>query len=192
VSKRLLAVIVVIAALSDAWSLLAQSKSSKPAAEQRAFYEDCMGGDKNRPCVFDHSVPLPKNVLDILRASKEARESRDALKDYDRDGFSQLFKAAVIHLGGPEETDYVVMGEFPMGGADAPWFWIVRSDQSLPKVIFFTFANGFEILKSISNGYPNIRSIAWTGCCRFTNLYQYNGQRYVLVHAYHRQNMPQP
>lgn len=170
----------------------AQSKGKKPAAEPTAFYEDCIDNDKDRPCLFDHPVHIPNKVLDALRATKEAREMRNELKDYDRDDFADLFKAVVIHLRGPNEIDYVLLSKFPMGGADAPWFWIVRHDQSHPKVIFFTFANGFEILKARNNGYPNIRSRAWTGCCIFTDIYQYNGQRYILAHKYEKENKLQP
>jgi hypothetical protein len=165
----------------------AQAKGKKPATEPTAFYEDCIDNDNGRPCLFDHPVPLPDSVVDALRATKEAKESQNKLKDYDREDFAQLFKAIKIHLSGPQELDYVVMGEFPMGGADAPWFWIVRFDQTQSKVIFFTFANGFELLKTRNNGYPDIRSNSWAGSVQYTNIYQYNGQRYILVHKYQKE-----
>jgi len=168
----------------------AKSKAKNTSAELTAFYEDCIEDDKDRPCLFDHPVPLPKNVLDALRATKEAKESQDRLKDYDRDDFAQLFKAVAIHLGGPKEIDYVVMGEFPMGGADAPWFWIVHSSPTPTKVIFFTFANGFEILRTQNNGYPNIRSNSWAGGIQYTNIYHYDGQRYILAHKYQKEIDP--
>jgi len=169
----------------------AQTKDKKPAAEPRAFYEDCFIDDKDRSCLFDHPVPLPDNVLDALRTTEEAKDMRFKLKDYDRDDFAALFKAVKIHLIAPNELDYVVMGEFPMGGADAPWFWIVRFDKTDPKIIFFTFANGFELLNTGHDGYPDIRSLAYAGGETYTEIYQYNGQRYVLVHRYHKEITPQ-
>jgi hypothetical protein len=129
-------------------------------------------------------------VLDALRATAEAEEMKDELKDLDREEFARLFKAVVIHLGGPKEIDYVVLGESPMGGADATWFWIVRYDQSHPKVIFFTFANGFEILSTRTNGYPNIHSAAFAGGVKYTNIYHYDGQRYILAHKYQKEIDP--
>jgi hypothetical protein len=169
----------------------AQSKSKKPAAEPTAF-EDCDDDDKDSSCLFDNPVPLPDNVLDALRATAEAKEMQNQLKDYDRDDFAYLFKAVVIHLGSPEEIDYVVMGEFPMGGADAPWFWIVRSDQTHPKVIFFTNSNGFALQKTRNNGYPNIQSDWCSAAECITRIYHYNGQRYILVHEYHKEINPEP
>lgn len=166
---------------------IAQTKDKKPAAEPRAFYEECGGG---RSCSFDNSVFIPNNVLDALRATEEAKSMHDALAKLNREEFAGLFKAVKIHLIPPNELDYVVMGEFPMGGADAPWFWIVRSDQNHPKVIFFTFANGFELLNSGHNGYPDIRSLAYAGGVTYTEVYQYNGQHYVLMHRYHKETTP--
>jgi len=169
---------------------IAQTKGNKPAAEPTAFYEDCDDNDKDRQCLFDHPVPLPGNVVDALRATEEARDMQDELKDYDQDDFAHLFKAVVIHLGNPEEINYVLLSEYPIGGADAPWFWIVRFDQAHPKVIFFTFANGFEILNAEHNRYPDIRSFAYAGGVTFTEVYQYNGQRYAPVHKYHKRTSP--
>lgn len=169
---------------------LAQTNGIKPTAEPRAFYEDCDHGDKDRPCLFDHPVTLPRHVLDALRATEEAKDMQDKLKSYDRRQFASLFKAVKIHLVGLSELDYVVMGEFPMGGADAPWFWIVRFDKTHPKVIFFTFANGFEILNAGHSGYPDIRSLAYAGGLTYTEIYQYNGQHYVLMHRYHKETPP--
>jgi hypothetical protein len=182
--------VMMICALFAAGIVTAQSKIKKSATEPTAFYEDCIDGDKDRPCLFDHPVPIPENVLGALRATKEAKEMQNELKGYNRDDFAHLFKAIVIHLGGPNEIDYVVMGEFPMGGADAPWFWIVRYDQTHPRVIFYTFAGGFRLLKTRNNEYPDIRSSAWTASDSYTNIYHYNGQRYILVHEYHKENIP--
>jgi hypothetical protein len=166
---------------------IAQTKDKKPAAEPRAFYEECGGG---RPCSFDNPVSIPNNVLDALRATEEARSMHDALARLNREEFAGLFKAIKIHLVSPSELDYVVMGEFPMGGADAPWFWIVRFDKASPKVIFFTFANSFELLNSGHSGYPDIRSLAYVGGVTYTEIYQYNGQHYVLMHRYHKETPP--
>ena len=176
---------VIICILFAARITTAQSNVRKPAAEPTVFYEDCdEDSGAERPCLFKDSVVIPDNVLNALRASDEAKSMQGELKDYDRDDFAQLFRAVVIHLGSSKETDYVLLSEFPLGGADAPWFWIVRSHQSHPKVIFFTFANGFQILKTRNNGYPDIRSNAYAGGVKYTNIYHYNGQQYALVHKY--------
>ena len=162
------------------------TKINKPNIEPKDFNEE---GDPN---IFENSVDIPGNVLDAIRATKEAKSMQDKLKDYDRDDFAQLFKAVVIHLGGPKETDYVLLSEFPMGGASAPWFWIVRYDQSHPKVIFFTNSNSFSLQETKNSGYPDIDSEWCSAASCITRIYQYNGQRYILVHEYHTENEPEP
>jgi hypothetical protein len=179
----------MICALFSAGLATAQSKDRKPAEGPTAFYEDC-GGDC--PCLFDHPVPLPDNVLDAILATKEAKSMQDQLRRLNREQIAGLFRAIEIHLGDRKELDYVVLSVQPLGGADAPWFWIVRFNQTHPKVIFYTFANGFEKLKSWSNGYPNLRSKAWAGSIQYTSIYHYNGRRYILVHKYQKENAPQP
>jgi hypothetical protein len=175
---------VIICALFASGIASSQSKVRKSAPEPTAFYEDCGDG---RSCVFDNPLPLPDSVLDALRETKEARSMQDELKGLNGEQFSHLFRAVKAHLVGPKETDYVVMGGFPMGGADAPWFWIVRFDQDHPRVIFFTFANGFELLSMRNNGYPNIRSRAFAGGTEYTNVYHYDGEQYLLVRRYQRE-----
>jgi hypothetical protein len=129
-------------------------------------------------------------VLDALRTSRDARSVQDDLKELNREQFARLFRAVKVHLCGPQELDYVVLSEFPMGGADAPWFWIVRFNRTKPKVIFFTFANEFQILKTANNGYPDIRSLAFAGGVTYTNIYHYDGERYRLVHKYQKETPP--
>lgn len=184
-SKALRVVCVVTCAIFVAQIALAQSRGKKPAAEPTVFNEN-NGAYEDGSDPFDDPVPLPDKVLDALRVSEAAKSVQDELKNMGRDEFAQLFTAVKIHLSGPKEIDYVVLGGFPMGGADAPWFWIVRFDQTHPKVLFFTFANGFEVLKTRNNGYPNIRSIAFAGGVAYTRIYHYNGQRYILARKYQK------
>jgi len=183
VKKTRRTVCVAVCALAAAGIATAQTKAKKLVAEPTAFYEDC---GEVVECLQD-PITLPANVLDALWATDEAKSMRGELRSLGRDGFSRLFKAVVIHLGSSKETDYVVLSEFPMGGVDAPWFWIVRMDQIQPKIIFFSFANGFELLKAKTNGYPNIRSLAFAGDVQYTNVYHYDGQRYVLVRKYQKE-----
>jgi len=79
-----------------------------------------------------------------------------------------------------------------MGGADAPWFWIVRSNPAPAKVIFFTNSNGFRLQGPKINGYPEIWSEWCSAALCITRIYQYNGQRYILAHEYHEENEPEP
>jgi hypothetical protein len=159
---------------------MAQSKTKKPVAEPTYFYEE----DTK---TFDNSVGIPGNVLDAIRATEEVKSMQNILKDYDPDNFAHLFKAVVVHLHGSKETDYVLLSEYPLSGADAPWFWIVRYDPIHPKVIFLALAGGFRLLKTRNYGYPDIRSDAWTASIEVKKIYHYNGQKYMLVHKYEKE-----
>lgn len=103
---------VIICALFASGIASSQSKVRKSAPEPTAFYEDCGDG---RSCVFDNPLPLPDSVLDALRETKEARSMQDELEGLNGEQFSHLFRTVKAHLVGPKETDYVVMGGFPMG-----------------------------------------------------------------------------
>jgi hypothetical protein len=167
----------------------AQTNGKKPAAEPTVFFdsEDNYGEE---PYPFDEPVPLPDNVLDALRATKEAQSMEDQLKNFNREDFAKLFTAIKIHLGGPKELDYVVFGAFPMSGADNTWYWIVRSNPTPAKVIFFTNSNRFLLSKTKNNGYPDIRSEWCSAAFCETRIYHYNGHRYILAHQYEKENKP--
>lgn len=182
-SKRII-VCLMICAVFAAGITVAQSTTKKPAPEPTAFSEE---GDQ-----FKSSVPIPDNVLDALHNNLDTDSMKYLLEHLDRDKFAQLFKAVVIHLRDTKEIDYVLLSEYPLSGADAPWFWIVRFDQAHPKIIFFALANDFDILNARTNGYPNIRSHGYTAGGIYTSIYHYNGQRYVSVHDYHKENNPEP
>lgn len=157
----------------------AQSSVRKGPEEPTSFSED--GSE------FSRSVTIPERILNVVRRSEEAKSVENSTKELNRNEFAQLFKAVVIHLRDLQETDYVLVSESPMGGADAPWFWIVRSDPVRPKLIFFAFANTLELLKTNNRGYPDIRSHAFAGGTEYIEDYRYDGQKYVLMHKHQRE-----
>jgi hypothetical protein len=171
--------ILMICALCTAGITSAQSKANKTAAEPTGFSEE---GDQ-----FNNTVPIPDNVMDALHNSEEAKSMKDVLENMGRDKFAQLFKAIVVHLRGPKETDYILLSEYPLNSADASWFWIVRFDPVHPKVIFCASANSFEILKTRNNGYPNIRSYTSIGGIEYIYIFHYDGREYILTHKYQKE-----
>jgi hypothetical protein len=183
-------VCIMVCALFAAGMASAQSKVKKPAAEPTVFSDNEADYEDGPPDPFKQPVPLPNNVLDALRATAEAKEMQDELKNLDREEFARLFTAVRVHLGDPKDLDYVVRGEIPMSGADNTWYWIVRPNPTSAKVIFFTNSNGFALLKTRNNGYLNIRSGWCSAAFCITRIYHYNGQRYILAHEYHMENKP--
>jgi hypothetical protein len=130
---------------------------------------------------FDHPVHLPQGVLKALVATKETAYLRDKLKENPHLDVSQFFVAKEVHLSSPNETDYVVLGQFALTGADCDWFWVVRSIKPTPRVVHFGIGTTLEILdRKKSEELPEIRMDYWAGSgYGWAEEYGFNGSRYV-------------
>lgn len=139
---------VLAAALVLAASCACGARGQAAAAGERmSFSEDTP---------VQHPVALRPDVLRALFETQEARQVLNFASDAAQDDPARLFRAAEVHLAGPEETDLVVIGVPPMSGADAGWFWIVRETRNGPRVVLFTGANTLELAGSATNGYRDI------------------------------------
>lgn len=169
-SKTMKLAFVMIFALLAQGIAKAQSPATKRIGEQTSFHED----DKS----FDNAMRLPDNVLNALKATKEAREILGDKPDLNSDQLAELFSAVEVHLSVPNEADYIVKGNFPLVGADNSWFWIVRSTPILPKVILFANGNSITLMKRRTNGYRNIRSDWSSAAESITEVFRFNGSSY--------------
>lgn len=175
---------VMICALCATGIAAAQSTGTKPATEPSIFYPD----DSNRG--FNAADPPSDAVLNALLKTPEAKENRGQLQELDREELRKLFLVVRVHLTNANETDEVVLGKDPMSGADCNWFWIVRDKGDQAQVLLFENAYGVYLLESRTNGYRNIRSIGFAGGTTYTNIFYYNGQRYIPVHKYQKETTP--
>jgi len=159
----------------------AQRADVKGTPEPTFFSEDM------DPNPFWDSDTLPANVLEMLKVGKSAGLAADRLKGFDQAGFAALFDAVHVHLGNSRELGYVVVGKFPMSGADCDWFWVVRSDRDHPKIILFSNSNAIELLRGRTNGYRNVRS-TWSSAAGYTItcVYHYDGNRYRVFRKYEK------
>lgn len=150
----------------------AQSATKLQSTSQRVFGLE--GG-------FEHPAHLPEDVLTALTATKEAAYVRDELKENPHLEVSQFFQAEEVHLSDPAESDYVVVGQFPLTGADCELFWIVRSIKPRPRVIHFSVGTTLKIVCRKNNEeLPNIRMDWWAGSGHgWADEYRFNGSRYV-------------
>jgi hypothetical protein len=172
--------------------LMTGRTSSQTSAKSRQQGDSAVfSEDDNR---FNHSVRIPTPVIDALLATPEVKEIANgepkfarekSLSELNRNQISQLFSAVEVHLSDAKDADFVVLGHFPLSGADNSWFWVIRSPMSHPKIILFANGNGIEISKSKTNGYSNILSY-WSSAagCTLTWVYRYDGVRYRLAHKY--------
>lgn len=132
-----------------------------------------------------NSVRLPKNVLAVLLASKDAESGRDWIRRNPGKDGNDLFHGFSVNLSRTEEKDYIVVGNPQPGaivsGADNDWFWVVHSSQSGPHIVLFCGALTVSVLPQTHNSLQDIRC-AWEspGGDGFIHDYRFNSQRYVL------------
>lgn len=162
-------VLVFILTTVSAGITRAQDQRLKRAGAQTSFCADLP---------LDHPVTVPKNVLNLLLASREVQENLASFSEAERVNPRQLFRAARVHLSRPDQADLIVIGNAPMSGADNDWFWVVRSAYVSPKIVLFEGANCLDISLSSTRGVRNIRSL-WSSASRTREvLYRFNGEVY--------------
>jgi len=134
---------------------------------------------------FDHPVPLPPSVVAELVKTQAAGYARDVLKENPQYDLSQLFLAEKMKLAGPDEDDYVVLGEFPLTGADCDWFWVVRSLKSGPQVVLFSIGTMLRLLPQEDHGLPEIRADWWPGNGDgWARIFRFDGKEYKAARSF--------
>ena len=134
---------------------------------------------------FSHARKPADDVLDALLRTPEAREASSELADLNREERRALFEVVSVHVTDSREVDELVLGHYPMSGADNDWFWLVRPLHGRAQVILFASGLTLEILDSKTSGYKNIRT-SWSAASgvTITCIYHYDGKQYQLVHKY--------
>lgn len=158
-----------------------QGQKSEAAHEQANFSEQ---SPIQRP------VSLPPNIFKMLLQRNEVKQDLPFFIDSKPATPDQLFTTTEIHLSSTSEADLVVAGIPPMTGADNDWYWIIRTGHKNPKVILFLGCNGFQVLKTTTNGYHDIRSFWGAGIVSITRIYKFNGIRYKLWKKVEREDYP--
>jgi hypothetical protein len=132
---------------------------------------------------FKNSVPLQRNVLDVLIAPlKNDKYYRNVVVGKSDDDLNKLFDAVVVHLSGSNEIDYVIEGNLPLAGADNGWFWVVRAKAGEKPTIALQCSTGeLELLQSRHLGFRDIRTIWIMGPSHVEKYFQFNGVNYVLA-----------
>jgi hypothetical protein len=146
------------------------AQKSHDGPEQRAFSAD--DDAVVRP------ISLPKRALEALANDPYVS---NALRDGNLPSEklpTSWFKASAIHLAGPNEVDFVVMGECPMCGANVSPFWVLRPKGEGFEVIFFTGALGFTVKNRRSNGYQEIETASVTMQHTNMSIWRFDGHRY--------------
>jgi hypothetical protein len=134
------------------------------------------------------SVPLSTAVIRELRKQPQNGYLRRTNPQHPE----KFFRAAESHLNlrKKEEVDLVVVGLYPLSGADHGWFWIVTSSQDHPRVATYIPDNSVEILPSSHHGYQDLESTWQSPNERVTRTWHYNGRCYKQYKKIDEQLIP--
>jgi hypothetical protein len=174
---------LLLLALLDATSISRQSEpSSKENRGQQVSF--CPDLSINNP------VAVPERVLSVLLRHKDVRDALKSASESERSRPQDLFTAAEIHLSKPSEVDLVVVGKYPLSGADNTWFWIVRQANTTPRIVLWEGANCMDISKCKTRGLSDIW-VGWSSAAESRErVYRFNGNKYRLSKQKWSENTP--
>ena len=133
-------------------------------------------------------VAVPDAVSEILKRDDGVKSCLENNPLPPGQPLSSWFIASRIHLGGPNETDLVVLGN-PEPGDSYPcfytpsglgWFWVFRQGAGQPELILKAIGNGLEVLKTRHGAHKDIQtmSIGQAGRYVTTVTFHFDGKRY--------------
>jgi hypothetical protein len=150
---------------------ISAQESGRAATEQTYFHED---QDLENPVV------LPIAVVNAILKTDEGKQGLSDAKQRRVGDVNHLFRGTRIHLNDNNDADFLVIGTFPMSGADNTWFWMVSSAPPKPRVLLFAGCNSVEIMRDKTNGYRNIRCLWSSASETGDRVYEFENERYRL------------
>lgn len=129
---------------------------------------------------FYQSVPVPPQVLTILRSDKLNRGRFEACRGNLTQIPASWFVAARIDLKqGDEDSGLTVRAENGcLWGANIGPFWVFHQTSKGYTLILQVNTLGLEFLESSSNGYRDIQTMAATANTLTSTVYRYKGGVY--------------
>lgn len=123
-------------------------------------------------------VVIPNSVLDILTSDEDVRDELESEKIAAEGVPLWWFSASAIHLSSPERLDLVVMGEWPLSGANVTTFWVFRMTDRGYDLVLRAPAHDLIVNDTRWKGYRDIELISMTAKQMSTVVCRFNGQRY--------------
>jgi hypothetical protein len=124
--------VLVVAVCLFAAQCLDATCCAQELKRQTTFCED--GAPEN---LLLKPAPVPQDVLNAVVNSEEGRE---AIADTKAKGMKldpeKVLQGTTIRLSGDGVATFLLMGSYPLAGADNTWFWIVRRSGQAASVLF--------------------------------------------------------
>lgn len=148
-----------------------------PPNEQKSFCDNDAPYDLRLK-----AAPLPHSVLSALMTTKEAKDVRRGTKNDEKPlEMASLFRGAKVNLGADPDDTFVVIGEFPMSGADNTWFWVVRRSGEKATILLWAAANCLDIHEKSNGGLRDVET-TWSSASEARiERYVFDGIHYRLT-----------
>lgn len=149
---------------------VAAGQAGTPPKEQTHFSAEDAG--------VLHPVKVPAEVLAILRNDERVRNELkwenlkpEALPE-------SWFSVAEVHLGPPNEVDYIVAAAGPMVGTNVSPFWVVVHNARGYKLVFALSAHDLEVRSVRANGYRDLKTYGMTASTITRVHFRFDGNEY--------------
>jgi hypothetical protein len=159
-----------LVAVSCFWGLGAMSQEKTSPSEQVQFSAE----DEN----VKHPISVPQDAWSILEKDNNVLEVL-ASQGLQADQLpASWFAASQIHLDGPNERDFVVIGKGMLQGANLTTFWIFAERPKGLKLVLTLPAHDLSINSARTNGYRNIQAVMMTAGRVSTAALRFDGREY--------------
>jgi hypothetical protein len=130
-----------------------------------------------------HPVPIPGDVMAILRADESVRNAGAYLESEGMTSgevTAKLLSASQINLGSSGQKDLIVVAEGPLRGANITTFWIFLHGDEGYRLAFKFFAHDLIVMESRFNGYRDLEMLEATAATVTDILFRFDGREYKL------------
>ena len=166
-TKQRLAFLVLVILSSYGFK---EGRTTSDLSEQLHFSAEDIG--------VKHPLVLPKEALTVLARDDGVRDALEA-QDLSVDKLpASWFSASKIHLDGPDEIDFIAVGEGPLRGSNVNTFWVFRPSPRGFELILTVVAHDLVVTRELSRGYRNIETIAATAVRVSSVSYRFDGKTY--------------
>jgi hypothetical protein len=177
-AKALLSVLCLFVVARNATTLLATVRPNQK--EQSTFGTEEIPGTP----LVKRPTPVPKRVLQILNQDVDVKGCLSDNPLPRGHSLASWFIGSKIHLGGPGESDLVVVParyECFHSVAGIGIFWVFRPVAGQFELVLKTLGNGLLVLQTRHNGYRNIQTGTLGSAGRFltTVTFRFDGHKYL-------------
>jgi hypothetical protein len=124
-----------------------------------------------------------------------SEQAREAIADSKTKGMKldpeKVLQGRTVRLSGDGVATFLLMGSYPLAGADNTWFWIVRRSGQAASVVLWVAGNCVNIKRTSSLGYRDIEANWFSAGTTISETFRYDGKTYRLARKETRSRRPE-